>query len=54
MGYGYVKIYTLLPPKLYLVVFLSSEPSEPDKDDLFELQKTFESACCTISHVHTP
>ena len=27
----------MLPPKLYLVVFLSSEPSEPDKDDLFRL-----------------
>ena len=27
----------MLPPKLYLVVFLSSEPSEPDKDNLFRL-----------------
>ena len=27
----------MLPPKLYLVVFLSSEPSELDKDNLFGL-----------------
>ena len=33
----------MLPPKLYLVVFLSSEPGEPDKDNLFGLQKTFGS-----------
>ena len=33
----------LLPPKLYLVVFLSSEPGEPEKDNLFGLQKTFGS-----------
>ena len=48
----------MLPPKLYLVVFLSREPVESDKDNLFELQKTFSLAfgklCCTISHVHTP
>ena len=43
-----------LSPKLYLVVFLSSEPGEPDKDFLFGLQKTIESACYTISHVYTP
>ena len=48
----------MLPPKLYLVVFLSSVPGEPDKDNLFGLQKTLSLAsgklCCTISHVHTP
>ena len=48
----------LLPPKLYLVVFLSSEPGELDKDNLFGPQRTFSLAsrklCCTISHVHTP
>ena len=38
-----LKIY-VLPAKLYLVVFLSSEPSEPDKDDLFGIHKAFESA----------
>ena len=27
----------MLPPKLYLVVFLSSEPRELDKDNLFGL-----------------
>ena len=27
----------MLPPNLYLVVFLSSEPGELDKDNLFEL-----------------
>ena len=27
----------LLPPRLYLVVFLSSEPRERDKDYLFRL-----------------
>ena len=32
----------MLPPKLYLVV-LSSEPGEPDKDNLLGLQKTFGS-----------
>ena len=31
----------ILPPKLYLVVFLSSEPGELDKDNLFGLQNTF-------------
>ena len=48
----------MLPPKLYLVVFLSSEPGELDKDNLFGLQKTFSltsgKICCTISHVRTP
>ena len=34
----------MLPPKLYLVVFLSSEPGELDKYGLFGLQKTFGSA----------
>ena len=34
----------MLPPKFYLVVFLSSEPGEPDKDNLLEHQKTFGSA----------
>ena len=38
--------------------FLSSETGEPDKDNLFGLQKTFslasEKLCCTISHVYTP
>ena len=47
-------VFFLLPPKLYLVVFLSSEPGEPDKYDLFGRQKTFGSASCNISHVHTP
>ena len=44
----------MLPPKLYLVIFLPSDHGEPDKDDLFRIQKTFGSACYIISHVHTP
>ena len=33
----------MLPPKLYLVVFLSSELDESNKDNLFGLKKTFVS-----------
>ena len=43
----------MLPPKLYLVVFLSSEPGEPDKDNLFGLQKTFgsTSVMCLLYYI---
>ena len=34
----------MFPPKLYLVDFLSSEPGELDKDNLFGLQRTFSLA----------
>ena len=51
-------LWAVLPPKLYLVFFLSSEPGELDKDNLFGLQRTFSLAYgeifCTMSHVHTP
>ena len=43
----------MLPHKLYLVVFLSSEPDEPNKDNLFGLYKTFGSTCgkCLLYYI---
>ena len=48
----------MLPPNSILSAFLSSEPGEQDKDNLFGLRIPLEVllgiTCCIISHVHTP
>ena len=48
----------LLPPKMYLVVFYQVRLVNQTKMICLDFRRTLEvllgSACCTISHVHTP
>ena len=48
----------VLPPKLYLVVFYQVSLVNQKRITCSDFKRPFElllgSACCTISHVHTP
>ena len=50
--------YCLLPPKLYLVVFYQVSLVNRTRITCSDFRRILEvllgSACCTISHVHTP
>ena len=52
------ELCSLLPPKLYLVVFyqvsLVTQTGITFSDFRRPLEVLLGSACCTISHVHTP
>ena len=55
---GFEDIVGVLPPKLYLVVFYQVRLVKQTRITCSYLRRHLEvllgSACCTISHVHTP